>query len=71
MPELVGALDAEEPRPPAAPERLVALQQPVLAHQALHPLAIDRRPKITGRQRGDHPGAVGRVLAGNAEDRRI
>ena len=66
----IGALDAEESRPPAAARRPVALQQPVLAHQPLHPLAVHRagRDRATG-QRGDHPGAVGRVLARDAEDR--
>jgi hypothetical protein len=40
----------------------------VLAHQPLHPLAIDRLPQIAGGQRGDHPAAVGRILAGGFED---
>ena len=51
MPELIGTLDAEEPRPPAAPERPVALQQPVLAHQPLHPLGRRDDP-LGARNRG-------------------
>ena len=42
MPELVGALDAEEPRPASTLQRPAALDQPALAHHAQHPLAVDR-----------------------------
>ena len=42
MPELIGPLDAEEPRPAAAVERPAALDQPPLAHHAQHALAVDR-----------------------------
>jgi len=42
VPELIGALDAEEPRPAPPAEGPVALQQPMLAHQALGLLAVHR-----------------------------
>jgi hypothetical protein len=63
MPELIRALDAKEPRSPAPPFGTTALQQPVLAHQSLHALAVDLSAEITAGERRDHPGAVGRVGA--------
>jgi len=42
VPELVGALDSEEPRPAPPTQGPVALQQPMLAHQALGLLAVHR-----------------------------
>ena len=44
MPELVRASDLEEARTAPAALRALGLQQPMLAHQPLHPLAIDRAP---------------------------
>src|SRR3954470_495205 len=61
MPELVGALDAKESRPPAPALRAAPLQQPVLAHQPLHALAVDRPAELSGGERRDHPGPVGGV----------
>ncbi|MEJ7718657.1 MAG: hypothetical protein WKF31_12095 [Thermoleophilaceae bacterium] len=43
VPELVGALDPEEAGPAAAPRGAMALQQALLAHHALSPLAVDLR----------------------------
>jgi hypothetical protein len=63
MPELVGPLDAEEPRPPAPALAAAALQQGVLAHQPLHARAVDRPAELAAGQSGDHPRAVGRVRA--------
>ena len=70
-PELIRALDAEEPRASAPSERSVALQQTVLAHQPLRPLAIHGKAEISAGERGDHPSAVGRVLPRDPEDRLI
>ena len=50
-------------------ERPAGVQQAVLAHQPLHPLAIDPLTKVAAGQGGDHPVAVERVLSRNAEDR--
>jgi hypothetical protein len=49
----------------------VALQQLLLAHHPMGALAVDRRADLSGRERGDHPGAVGRVLARDRDDRLI
>jgi AbgT putative transporter family len=54
MPELVGARDLEGAGPPAAAVGALGLQQGVLAHQPLHPLAIHRLVRPTSGQRGDH-----------------
>lgn len=43
------------------------LQQPMLAHQPLCTLAVDRRVQVARREARDHPAAVGRVLAGDLE----
>ena len=64
---MVGALDAKEPEAPPAPFGAVALQQPVLAHQPLHPLAVYAPAELPPRQGGDHPGPVGRIAAGDFE----
>jgi hypothetical protein len=40
VPELVGAGDLEVARPPTAALRALGLQELVLAHQPLHPLAM-------------------------------
>src|SRR3954449_11633165 len=71
MPELIGSLDAEEPRPPAAPGRAAALDEPALAHHAQHPLAVDRAPEPASGPGTDHPVAVGRVGLGLGDDRRL
>src|SRR4051794_7385059 len=42
VPELVGSGDLEVAGSPPAALRALGLQQPVLAHQPLHPLAIHR-----------------------------
>jgi len=52
-------------------KRAVALQELLLAHHPLGALAVDRRADLSGRERGDHPGAVGRVLARDRDDRLI
>jgi len=54
MPELIRAGDLEIARPPAAALRARGLQQPVLAHQPLHALAIDRSSRPTRGERRDH-----------------
>jgi hypothetical protein len=61
MPELIGALDAEEPRPPAPLEPPATLDQPLLAHDAQHALAVHRPPQPPPRPRRDHSIAVGRM----------
>jgi len=62
VPELVGALDAEEPGALAPPARRpAALQQAVLGHEPSGLLAVHRPPKLPAGQGGDHPGPVGRV----------
>src|SRR4051812_23536623 len=61
MPELISALDAEEPRPSAPPFRATPPQQPLAAHEPLHALAVDRTAELAARERRDHPVAVGRV----------
>src|SRR5215207_769159 len=45
MPELVRALDAEEPGPAPTRQRAAALDQPALAQHAQHALAVDRAPE--------------------------
>jgi hypothetical protein len=69
MPELIRALDAEEPGPAPTPGRAAALDEPALAHHAQHPLAVDRPPEPPAHPRGHQPGAVGRVLHGDVDDR--
>src|SRR5215212_2388200 len=71
MPELIGTLDAEEPRPPASLQWAAALDEPALAHHAQHPLAVDRAPEPPPRPGADHPVAVGRVGLGHLDDRRV
>jgi len=68
VPELIGTLDPEEAGTAPAAERLVALQQPLLAHHPLRPLRIDLAAELLTRQRGDHPGAVGWVVTGDLHD---
>jgi hypothetical protein len=63
MPELIRALDAEEPGPPSPALGAAALEQSMLAHEALHALAIDRAAKLAAGQGRDHARAVGRVGA--------
>ena len=63
MPELVGAGDLEVTGPPPAAVGALGLQQPMLAHQTLHALAIHRAARLSSREGGDHPGAVRRVRA--------
>jgi hypothetical protein len=43
------------------------LQQSVLAHQPLDALAVHRRLRLSGRERSDHPGAVGGIVARDVE----
>ncbi len=68
-PQLVRAADPEEPG--AAPTIGAArgLQQLVGAHDPLRPLPVDRLAELTGRERSDDPGAVGRVRLGDLDDR--
>jgi hypothetical protein len=71
VPELVGALDAEEPRPASTPGRAPALEQPALAHHAQHALAVDRPPEPPPDPRRDQPVAIGRVGLRLGDDRRL
>ena len=71
VPELVGTLDAEEAGTTPPAKRPVALQQPLLAHDALRPLAVDLAAELAARERGDHPGAVGRVGASDLDDQPV
>ena len=72
MPELIRARDLKEPRPPPAAFGTLGLQQPMLTHQPLRPLAIDRGAGELARgQRRDHPRPIGRVLARNSEHRSV
>jgi hypothetical protein len=71
MPQLIGPGDPEEPRPAAPLTGSGALQQPVLAHHPLRPLAVHRLPELPAREGGDHPGAIGRVRFRDLDDRRI
>ena len=68
MPELIRARDLKEPRPPPAAFGTLGLQQPMLTHQPLRPLAIDRGAGELARgERRDHPRPIGRILACDAE----
>jgi hypothetical protein len=69
-PELVRAGDLEVPRPAPPPLAANRLQQPMLAHQPLTALAIDRPPRAALRDRGNRPRAIGGVpvLARNRHD---
>jgi hypothetical protein len=69
VPELVGPLDAEEPRPAPAIERPAALDQPALAHHPEHALAVHALAEPPPHPRGHHPVAVGRVGLGDLDDR--
>jgi hypothetical protein len=69
VPQLAGPLDPEESAPTAARLRAATLDQPVLAHHAQDPLAVDRDPELAARERPDHPVAVGRVLSRHLDDR--
>jgi hypothetical protein len=71
VPELVGAGDPEEAWPATAVGVAGALQQPVLAHDSLHPLAVHRLAQLAAGQGGDHAGAVGRVRLRDLDDRLI
>jgi hypothetical protein len=71
MPELIRALDAEEPRPASAAERAAALDEPALAHHAQHVLAVDRPAEPSPRPRRDQSVAVGRVRERFGDDRRL
>ena len=68
MPKLIRSRDLEEAGPPATRLRALGLQQPVLAHQPLHALAVDASAEVTAGEPRDHPGAVGRVRARDAKD---
>ncbi len=69
VPQLVGAPDPEVARPAAPVGATGALQQPVGAHDALDPLAVDRLAQRPRGQGCDHPGPVDRVRAGDLDDR--
>ena len=71
VPELVGALDAEEARTTPPAKRPVPLQQPLLAHHPLRPLAIDLAAELAARQRRHHPGAVGQVRTRDIDDQTV
>jgi len=66
MPQLVGAGDPEMTGSAATMKRAVALQELLGAHHPLGALAVDRRADLSGRERGDHPGAVGRFSRATA-----
>jgi hypothetical protein len=68
VPQLVRAGDAEEPRPTTPPGVGVALQQLVLTHHPLHPLAVKRLAELAAGDGGDHAGAVGRILFRDLDD---
>src|SRR5262249_54942985 len=57
VPELIGSLDPEETGTAPPTGRAVSLQQALLAHHPLRPLAVHRPAKLAARERGDHPGA--------------
>jgi hypothetical protein len=69
VPELVGPLDGEVPRSSAAIEPATALDQAPLAHDAQHALAVDGATELSDDQRGEHPVAVGLVVAGDVNGR--
>jgi hypothetical protein len=71
VPELVGSLDAEEPGPVPPLQRPPALDQPLLAHHAQHPLAVDRPAEPASRPRADEALAIGRVGLGLGDARRL
>jgi hypothetical protein len=71
VPELIGPLDAEEPRPPAPLQRGPALDQPPLTHHAQHPLAVHPPAQPPAHPRRDQAVAVGRVGLGLGDDRRL
>jgi hypothetical protein len=54
VPELVGALDAEEAGSAPAPRRAVALQEALLAHHPLGSLAIDLAAELAACERSHH-----------------
>ena len=56
--ELIGTLDPEEAGTTPTPQRLVALQEPLLAHHPLRPLAVDLAAQLLTRQGGHHPRPV-------------
>src|SRR4051794_17084381 len=55
VPELVRSGDMEVAGPASAAFAASRLQQPVLAHQSLAALAVDRSARAPGGDRGDHP----------------
>src|SRR5215210_516397 len=71
VPQLVGPGDLEEPRAPAAIEAATALDEPSLAHDPQHALAVDRPAELADDERGDHAVAVGLVGLGDFDDRRL
>jgi hypothetical protein len=48
-----------------------ALDQLPLAHHPQHPLAVDRDPEPAPHERRHHPVAVGLVVAGDLDNRRL
>ncbi len=44
------------------------MQQPMLTHHPLHAFAVHRLTELACRERGDHPGAVGRVRSRDLDD---
>jgi hypothetical protein len=71
VPQLVGAFDAEEPRPAPTLQRAAALDQLALAHHPEHALSVHAPAESPAHPRGHHPVAVGRVGLGLRDDRRL
>ncbi len=71
VPQLRRPGDAE--RAGSAPARRAAatLDELVLTHHAQDPLAVDRLAELTARDHPDDAVAVGRVLRGDPQDRRL
>jgi hypothetical protein len=67
MPELVRPGDREIAGAPPATLRALGPQQPVLAHQPLHPLAVDPAGQLSPGERGDHSGRVSRIASSHGE----
>ena len=62
VPQLGRPLDPEEAGPAAPGLAPAALEQPVLAHHAQHPLAVDRDAELAAGERPDHPVTGGTAL---------
>ena len=71
MPQLFGTGDLEETG--SGPPTKVAgrLQESVLVHDPLHPLAIHRLSELARRDRSDHPRPIGRIRVRDLHDRRV